>query len=95
MELSGTVRNVVDFGAFVNIGVKQDGLVHVSRMANRFIKRPSEVVSVGDTVKVWGESIDKERGKIGTGMVESKLSLFSLFYCYITGGVENENKWVA
>jgi uncharacterized protein len=72
MELSGTVRNVVDFGAFVDIGVKQDGLVHVSKMANRFIKRPIEVVAVGDTVKVWVESIDKERGKIGLTMVEGK-----------------------
>jgi uncharacterized protein len=72
MELAGTVRNVVDFGAFVDIGVKQDGLVHVSKMANRFIKHPSEVVAVGDTVKVWVESIDKERGKIGLVMVESK-----------------------
>ena len=72
MELAGTVRNVVDFGAFVDIGVKQDGLVHVSRMANRFVKHPSEVVAVGDTVKVWVESIDKERGKIGLTMVEVK-----------------------
>jgi uncharacterized protein len=72
MELAGTVRNVVDFGAFVDIGVKQDGLVHVSKMANRFIKHPSEVVAVGDTVKVWVESIDKERGKIGLTMVEGK-----------------------
>jgi uncharacterized protein len=72
MELTGTVRNVVDFGAFVDIGVKQDGLVHVSKMANRFIKHPSEIVSVGDTVKVWVENIDKERGKIGLTMIESK-----------------------
>jgi uncharacterized protein len=72
MELEGTVRNVVDFGAFVDIGVKQDGLVHVSKMANRFVKHPSEVVAVGDTVKVWIESIDKERGKIGLTMVEGK-----------------------
>ncbi|MDR1510014.1 MAG: S1 RNA-binding domain-containing protein, partial [Synergistaceae bacterium] len=60
----------VDFGAFVDIGVKQDGLVHVSKMANRFVKHPSEVVAVGDTVKVWVDSIDKERGKIGLTMVE-------------------------
>jgi uncharacterized protein len=72
MELAGTVRNVVDFGAFVDIGVKQDGLVHVSRMANRFVKHPGEVVAVGDTVKVWVESIDKERGKIGLTMVGGK-----------------------
>ncbi|MDR1590135.1 MAG: RNA-binding transcriptional accessory protein [Oscillospiraceae bacterium] len=72
MELTGTVRNVVDFGAFVDIGVKQDGLVHVSKMANRFIRHPSEVVAVGDTVKVWVSGIDKERGKISLTMVEGK-----------------------
>ena len=70
MELTGTVRNVVDFGAFVDIGVKQDGLVHISKMANRFIRHPSEVVSVGDTVTVWVATIDKERGKIGLSMVK-------------------------
>ena len=53
MELTGTVRNVVDFGAFVDIGVKQDGLVHVSKLADRFVRHPSEVVAVGDTVTVW------------------------------------------
>jgi uncharacterized protein len=72
MEMTGTVRNVVDFGAFVDIGVKQDGLVHVSKLANRFIRHPSEVVAVGDTVKVWVSNIDKERGKIGLTMVEGK-----------------------
>lgn len=69
MELTGTVRNVVDFGAFVDIGVKQDGLVHISKMADRFVKHPSEVVSVGDTVVVWVAGIDKERGKISLTMV--------------------------
>ncbi len=53
MELTGTVRNVIDFGAFVDIGVHQDGLVHISRMADRFIRHPSEVVRVGDVVTVW------------------------------------------
>ena len=72
MELSGTVRNVVDFGAFVDIGVKQDGLVHVSKMSNRFVKHPSEVVSVGDTVTVWVTGVDKDRGKISLTMVEGK-----------------------
>ncbi|MDR0671305.1 MAG: RNA-binding transcriptional accessory protein [Oscillospiraceae bacterium] len=72
MELMGTVRNVVDFGAFVDIGVKQDGLVHVSKMANRFIKHPSEVVAVGDTVKVWVSKIDRERGQIELAMVRGK-----------------------
>ncbi len=55
MELKGTVRNVVDFGAFVDIGVHQDGLVHISKLANRFVKHPSDVVRVGDTVNVWVE----------------------------------------
>lgn len=72
MELTGTVRNVVDFGAFVDIGVKQDGLVHISKLSNRFVKHPSEVVSVGDTVTVWIEKIDKERGKISLSMVKGK-----------------------
>lgn len=72
MELTGTVRNVVDFGAFVDIGVKQDGLVHISKMANRFVKHPSDIVSVGDTVTVWICDIDKDRGKISLTMVEGK-----------------------
>lgn len=72
MELTGTVRNVVDFGAFVDIGVKQDGLVHISKLSDRFVKHPSEVVSVGDTVTVWIEKIDKERGKISLSMVKEK-----------------------
>ena len=72
MELLGTVRNVVDFGAFIDIGVKQDGMVHVSKMSNKFIKHPSEVVNIGDTVKVWVSNIDKERGKVGLTMVEGK-----------------------
>lgn len=72
MELTGTVRNVVDFGTFVDIGVKQDGLVHISKMANRFVKHPSDIVSVGDTVTVWICGIDKDRGKISLTMVEGK-----------------------
>lgn len=72
MELTGTVRNVVDFGAFVDIGVKQDGVVHISKMANRFVKHPSDIVSVGDTVTVWICGIDKDRGKISLTMVEGK-----------------------
>ncbi len=72
MELSGTVRNVVDFGAFVDIGVKQDGLVHISKLADRFVKHPSDIVAVGDTVTVWVEKIDKERGKISLSMVKPR-----------------------
>ncbi len=69
MALKGTVRNVVDFGAFVDIGVKQDGLVHLSRMAKKFVKNPLDIVSVGDVVEVKVVSIDKERGRIGLSMV--------------------------
>ncbi|WP_141707953.1 S1 RNA-binding domain-containing protein, partial [Staphylococcus aureus] len=58
MTLSGTVRNVVDFGAFVDIGVKQDGLVHVSKLSKKFVKNPMDIVSVGDIVDVWIYSID-------------------------------------
>ncbi len=72
MELTGTVRNVVDFGAFVDIGVKQDGLVHISKLSERFVKHPTDVVAVGDTVTVWVEKIDKERGKISLSMVKPR-----------------------
>jgi len=68
MILTGTVRNVIDFGAFVDIGVKYDGLVHISEMSNSFIKSPSEVVSVGDIVKVKVIKIDQERKKVGLSM---------------------------
>lgn len=68
MEMSGTVRNVVDFGAFVDIGVKNDGLVHVSQLSDKFVKHPMDVVSVGDTVKVRIIGIDKERGKVSLTM---------------------------
>ncbi len=68
MELTGTVRNVVDFGAFVDIGVKTDGLVHVSQIADKFVKNPMEIVSVGDVVQVRIMSVDKERKKISLSM---------------------------
>lgn len=68
MELTGTVRNVVDFGAFVDIGVKNDGLVHISQLSDKYIKHPMDVVSVGDTVKVKIISIDQEKMKIGLTM---------------------------
>ena len=68
MELTGTVRNVIDFGAFVDIGVKHDGLVHISEMADRYIKNPSEVVSVGDIIKVKVIGIDSEKQKVKLSM---------------------------
>ena len=68
MVLTGTVRNVIDFGAFVDIGVKHDGLVHISEMSDKFIKNPSDVVSVGDIVKVKVIKIDKDRQKVGLSM---------------------------
>ena len=68
MILTGTVRNVIDFGAFVDIGVKHDGLVHISEMADRFVKNPSDVVSVGDIVKVKVIGIDNERQKVKLSM---------------------------
>lgn len=68
MELTGTVRNVIDFGAFVDIGVKYDGLVHISEMSEKYIKNPSEVVSVGDIVKVKVIGIDQEKHKVSLSM---------------------------
>ena len=72
MELMGTVRNVIDFGAFVDIGVHQDGLVHISRMSTRFIKHPSEVVKVGDVVKVWVIDVDVKKQRIALTMLPPK-----------------------
>ncbi len=72
MELTGTVRNVIDFGAFVDIGVHQDGLVHISQITNRFIKHPSEVLKVGDIVKVWVLSVDIPKKRIGLTMKQPK-----------------------
>ncbi|EHS85579.1 Transcription accessory protein [Limosilactobacillus gastricus PS3] len=69
MQLEGTVRNVVDFGAFVDIGVKHDGLVHVSRMSKKFIKDPRQVVSVGDIVTVWVYEVDLDRQRIQLTML--------------------------
>ena len=73
MELTGTVRNVIDFGAFVDIGVHQDGLVHISRMAERFIRHPSEAVSVGDVVKVWVVDVDQKKKRIALTMVKGRM----------------------
>lgn len=72
MELKGTVRNVIDFGAFVDIGVHQDGLVHISQITNRFIKHPSEVLKVGQVVTVWVISVDEAKGRISLTMKEPK-----------------------
>ena len=72
MELTGTVRNVVDFGAFVDVGVHQDGLVHISKMSTRFVKHPSDVVRVGDNVQVWVTAVDRARKKISLSMVEPR-----------------------
>lgn len=71
MKLSGTVRNVVDFGAFVDIGLHEDGLVHISKMSKRHIKHPLEVVNVGDIVDVYVIDIDKKRNRVGLSMIAS------------------------
>ncbi|HBI02933.1 MAG TPA: RNA-binding transcriptional accessory protein, partial [Paenibacillaceae bacterium] len=68
MELKGTVRNVVDFGAFVDIGLKNDALVHISQLANKFIKHPLDVVSIGDIVTVRVKDVDREKGRVGLTM---------------------------
>ncbi len=73
MELKGTVRNVIDFGAFVDIGVHQDGLVHISQICDRFIKHPSEVLSVGDVVTVWVREVDEKKKRISLTMRRDKL----------------------
>ena len=68
MKLKGTVRNVVDFGAFVDIGVKQDGLLHISQIANKFVKNPLEIINVGDIIDVKIVGIEIERGRISLSM---------------------------
>ena len=73
MELKGTVRNVIDFGAFVDIGVHQDGLVHISQITNKYIKHPSEVLKVGDIVTVWVMSTDIKKNRISLTMKESSV----------------------
>jgi protein Tex len=69
-QMQGTVRNVVDFGAFVDIGVKEDGLVHISKLSNHFVKHPLDIVSVGDIVKVWIENVDTQKGRVSLTMVQ-------------------------
>ncbi|WP_258166356.1 Tex family protein [Paenibacillus sp. PCH8] len=68
MELQGTVRNVIDFGAFVDIGIKSDGLVHISQLSNGYVKHPMDVVSVGDNVTVWVMNVDMKKGRVGLTM---------------------------
>lgn len=70
MELQGTIRNVVDFGAFVDIGVKEDGLVHISKLSKNYVKHPTEVISVGDVVTVWVDNLDMDKGRISLTMVQ-------------------------
>ena len=70
MELQGTVRNVVDFGAFVDCGVHDDGLVHVSKMSKKYIKHPLEAVSVGQIVKVWVLDVDVQKGRLQLTMID-------------------------
>ena len=72
MELTGTVRNVVDFGAFIDIGVHQDGLVHISEITERYIKHPSEVLKVGQVVQVWVKEVDVKKNRIGLTMKKKK-----------------------
>ena len=72
MELEGSVRNVIDFGAFVDIGVGQDGLVHISKLSNDYVKHPKDVVAVGDIVTVWIDSVDVKRERIGLSMIKKK-----------------------
>ena len=72
MILSGTVRNVIDFGVFVDIGVHQDGLVHISEVCSRRIKHPSEVLKVGDVVEVMVLSVDEKRHRISLSMKQAK-----------------------
>ena len=71
MELEGTVRNVVDFGAFIDIGIKNDGLVHISKITDRYIKHPSEVLSVGDIVTCYVDEVFLDKGKVALSLIKS------------------------
>ena len=73
MELVGTVRNVIDFGAFVDIGVHEDGLVHISQICDRYIKHPLEAVKVGDIVKVWVLNVDQKKKRIALTMKQQNV----------------------
>ena len=69
-KLEGVVRNVVDFGAFVDIGIHEDGLIHISKISKNFVKHPSQVLSVGDLVTVWVDKLDVEREKVNLSLIE-------------------------
>ena len=73
MELFGTVRNVVDFGAFIDIGLHDDGLVHISKMTDKYIKHPSEIVSVGDIVTCYVDDISLEKGRVSLSLINPNL----------------------
>ena len=73
MKLQGTVRNVVDFGAFIDIGLHEDGLVHISKITNRYIKHPSEVLSVGDIVDCYVDEIKLDKKKVSLSLLEPKI----------------------
>ena len=87
LEMQGTVRNVVDFGAFVDIGVTEDGLVHISKLKKGFVKHPLDVVASGDIVTVWVEAVDKEKGRISLTMISRQKKLTSKLegMCYDDG----------
>ena len=70
MKLQGTVRNVVDFGVFIDIGLKNDGLAHISKLTNEYIKHPSEVVSVGDIVDCYVDEIKLDKNKVSLSLIE-------------------------
>ena len=72
MELEGTVRNVVDFGAFIDIGIKNDGLVHISKITDRYIKHPSEVLSVGDIVTCYVDEVFLDKGKVALSLIKNE-----------------------
>ena len=72
MELEGTVRNVVDFGAFIDIGIKNDGLVHISKITDRYIKHPSEVLNVGDIVTCYVDEVFLDKGKVALSLIKNE-----------------------
>lgn len=73
MKLQGTVRNVIDFGAFVDIGLHNDGLIHISKMTNNYIKHPSEILNVGDIIDCYVIEINKEKEKVSLSLIEPNL----------------------